>query len=70
LIDLLIVCSRVNSIKSPVSGVGSVNEPRLMSHVEGVHEFVCANDTVFVPSEWYMYQYSSAYVIGAIMLLR
>ena len=70
LIDSLIVCSRVNSTKSPASGVGSVSEPRLMSHVERVREVVCANVTVLVQSEWCMYQYSSAYVIAAIMLLR
>jgi len=40
-----------------------------MSHVERVRKFVCANVTVFVQSEWCMYQNSSAYVIGAIMLL-
>jgi len=52
LIDLLIVCSRVNSTKFPESGVGSVSEPRLMSHVERVREVVCAYVIVIVQSEW------------------
>ena len=51
LIDSLIVCSRVNSTKSPESGVGSVSEPRLMSHVEGVRKLVCVNVTLIVQSE-------------------
>ena len=69
LIDSLIVYSRVNSTKSPASGTGNVSKPRLMSHVEGVREVVCAHVTVFLQSEWCTYRYSSAYIIGAIMLL-
>jgi len=34
--------SSINSTKSPVSGAGNVSEPKLMSWVRRVHEFVWA----------------------------
>jgi hypothetical protein len=64
LIDSMIVCSRVNSTKSPASGPSSFSEPRLMCEV------VCAYVTVIVQSECCMYLYSSAYVAGEIILPR
>jgi len=51
LIDSLTVCSRVNSTKSPESGVGSVSNPKLMSHVERVRKVLCAYVIVIVQSE-------------------
>ena len=33
--------SRSNSTKSPTSGAGNINEPRMMSRVGRVHEVVC-----------------------------
>ena len=35
--------SRVNSINSPSSGAGNVNDPRLISQIGSEREFVCAN---------------------------
>jgi hypothetical protein len=58
--------SRINNTKSPSSGAGNFSEPRLMSHVGGVREFVCASSRVFLQSEGWRRQYLSAYVVVAI----
>jgi hypothetical protein len=36
------VYNRINSTTSPPSGVGNINEPRVMSQVGRLREFVCA----------------------------
>ena len=62
--------SASNSTKSPTSGAGNVSEPRLMSQVGRVREFVCAWISVFLQPELWKSQYSSAHVAAAIMRLR
>ena len=51
----------INSTKSLGSGAGNISEPRLMSQVGGVRKLVCTQIIVFLPSERWRCQYSSAY---------
>ena len=44
------VSSRINSTKSPASGVNNVSEPRAVSQVGRVCEVVCAQIRVFLQS--------------------
>ena len=55
--------SRVNSTKSPVSGVSNSSRLTLMSQVEGLREFVYVQVSWFLLSEQWRLQYSSAYLL-------
>jgi hypothetical protein len=59
----------INSTKSPDPGAGKVTQPRL-PQVWRVHEVVCAHINVFKHSEKWRCQYSSDYVVAAIMWLK
>jgi hypothetical protein len=59
--------NRINSTKSPASGAGNFSEPRLMSEVGRMGEVMCACVSVFLQSERRRCQYSSAYVVPAVM---
>ena len=54
-----------NSTKSPASGAGNVNDRSLMSEVGRVREIVCKWINVFLQSERWRRQCSSAYVVAA-----
>jgi len=57
---------RSNSTKSPASGADNVSEPRLLQ-VWIVFEVLCARINVFLLSECWRSQCSSAYVAAKIM---
>jgi hypothetical protein len=62
--------TRLNSTETAASGAGNVGEPKLMSQVRRMCEFVRAQISVFLQSEWWRCQYSPAYVAAAVMWLR
>jgi hypothetical protein len=64
---LLFRYRRSNSTKSPASGAGNISQPRLMSQVTRVHEVLSTYVSVFLQSERWRCQYSSAYVVAAIV---
>jgi hypothetical protein len=59
----VVTYSRINSTKSPDSSAGNVNKA-------GECAKSCARRSVFLQSERWRGQYSSAYVAAAIMRLR
>jgi hypothetical protein len=58
--------SRIISTKSAASCAGNVTEPRLISQLERLREFVRAI-SVFLQSEWWRWQYWSAYVAAEVV---
>ena len=62
--------SRSNSIKSPTSSAYNVSQPRVMSQIWRVREIEYAWICVCLHLERWRCQYSSAYVVAAIMWLR
>jgi hypothetical protein len=58
--------SRSNSTTSPASGADNVSEPKLLQ-AWIVFEVLCVRVNVFMLSEWWRSQCSSAYVAAKIM---
>jgi len=63
-----VLYSRINSTQSPASGAGDVS--KLMSQAGRLREVVYACISVFLQSEQWQCQYTSAYIVTAILWMR